>query len=310
MSPSPRRLIAIINSAAGGDGKDSIAERLSDIFRSGEIEARVVLVGNGAEIAAKTREAVRERPHIIIAGGGDGTINAVASEVVGTNIALGVLPLGTLNHFAKALRLPLDIEEAAQVVLTGSVIEVDVGEVNGRIFLNNSSLGLYPSLVRRRETQQEELGRGKWTAAAFAALTLLRRHALLRVRLSVNGDEIERRTPLVFIGNNVYQMSGLRIGERERLDAGQLSLYLPHGPGRRGLVMLAIRALFGRLRESADFDALIAASIGIKTHHARLPVAIDGEVALMDTPLAYRIRPHALRVIVAQTPPERGSVSD
>jgi diacylglycerol kinase family enzyme len=302
--PSPRRLITIVNSAAGGDGKDSVAERLSEVFRAHEIEARVVLVDNATEIAAKTREAVREQPHIIVAGGGDGTINAVASEVVGTDIALGVLPLGTLNHFAKALHLPLDVEEAARVILTGSVVEVDVGEVNGRIFLNNSSLGLYPSLVRRRETQQEELGRGKWAAAAFATLTLLRRHALLRVRLSVDGDEIQRRTPLVFIGNNAYQMTGFRIGERDRLDAGQLSLYLPHRSGRKGLFMLAIRALFGRLRESADFDALFAASIGIETHHARLPVAIDGEVALMEAPLAYRIRPHALRVIVAQTAPE------
>ncbi len=304
--PSPRRLIAIINSAAGGDGKDSIGKRLSEVFLANQIESRIVLVGDGAEITSKTREAVREKPDIIVAGGGDGTINAVASELVGTQIALGVMPLGTLNHFAKALHLPMDAEEAAKVILSGRVVQVDVGEVNGRIFLNNSSLGLYPSLVRRREAQQEELGRGKWAAATFAALSLLRRHALLRVRLNVDSDEIQRRTALVFIGNNEYQMTGLRIGERERLDAGQLSLYVPHRSGRRGLLALAIRALFGRLRKSADIDAMFATSIGIETHRARLPVAIDGEVALMDAPLAYRIRPHALRVIVAQTAPDPG----
>jgi diacylglycerol kinase family enzyme len=298
-----RRLIAVINAAAGEDGKRSIAERLSELFRSDDIDARVVFAPSGAEVAAMARDAVREQPHIIVAGGGDGTINAVASVVVGTDVVLGVLPLGTLNHFARALHLPLDVEEAARIVLAGSVIEVDVGEVNGRIFLNNSSLGLYPSLVRRRDAQQEQLGRGKWAAATWAALTLLRRHALMRVRLSLNGEEFERRTAIVFIGNNAYQMAGLRVGKRERLDAGQLSLYLPHHGGRKGLLMLAVRALCGRLRESADFDALFATTIGIESRHARLPVAIDGEVALMDAPLRYRIRPRALRVIVAQAAP-------
>ena len=296
--PAQRRLIAIINSAAGSADECARAQRLAEIFGAADVEARVVPVGAGDELVEKARAAVRARPDIIVAGGGDGTINAVAAELVDTDIALGVLPLGTLNHFAKALRMPQDAEAAARAVLSGKVAQVDVGEVNGHIFLNNSSLGLYPSLVRRREAQQEELGRGKWAAAAFAALTLLRRHALLRVRLHVDDAEFERRTALVFIGNNAYRMSGLRIGERERLDGGQLGLYLPHRKGRGGLLLLALRAVTGRLRETRDFDALFAESIGIESRHARLPVALDGEVILLEAPLQYRIRPRALRVIV------------
>ncbi|MEO8802604.1 MAG: diacylglycerol kinase family protein [Rudaea sp.] len=302
----PRRLIAIINVTAGADSKQATVERLSEIFRSEDIEARVVLAHSGAEVATIARAAVRERPHIVVAGGGDGTINAVASVVIGTNIELGVLPLGTLNHFAKALHLPLDVEEAARNVIAGNAIAVDVGEVNGHIFLNNSSLGLYPSMVRRRDTQQEQLGRGKWAAAVWAAFTLLRRHAFLRVRLSVGGEKIERRTAIIFIGNNAYQMNGLRIGERERLDGGLLSLYLPHRGGRSGLSMLAVRALFGRLRESKDFDVLFATAIDIETHHKRLLVATDGEVEAMDAPLRYRIRPCTLRVICPRLAPIAG----
>ncbi|QBB70697.1 hypothetical protein ELE36_10160 [Pseudolysobacter antarcticus] len=298
---APRRLIAIINASAGAASKQAIVERLVEVFRPDDVDARVLLARNRAELATLARAAVREQPDIVVAGGGDGTINAVAAELVGTNIALGVLPLGTLNHFAKALHLPLDVEAAARIVIAGNAISVDVGEVNGHIFLNNSSLGLYPSLVRRRDTQQEQLGRGKWAAALWAALTLLRRHAFLRVRLSLNGEEIERRTAIIFIGNNAYQMNGLRIGERERLDAGQLSLYLPHRGGRSGLSMLAVRALFGCLRESRDFDALFATAIDLETHHKRLLVATDGEVAAMDAPLRYRIRPGALRVICAKS---------
>jgi len=305
MMSAPRRLIAIINAAAGGTDDPARAQRLAEIFGASDIESRVVLVSKGDEIADKVRAALRTRPDIIVAGGGDGTINAVASQLVGTDVALGVLPLGTLNHFAKALQVPQEAEAAARAVLSGNVVEVDVGEVNARIFLNNSSLGLYPSLVRRRAAQQEELGRGKWAAAAFAAMTLLRRHALLSVRLLVDGIEFERRTALVFIGNNAYRMSGLRIGERERLDGGQLGLYLPHRKGRGGLLLLALRAVTGRLREARDFDALFAASIRIENHHARLPVAIDGEVVLMEAPLRYRIRPRALRVIVPAPAPDR-----
>ena len=123
----------------------------------------------------------------------------------------------------------------------------------------------------------------------------------MNVRLSTNDQELIRRTPFVFIGNNEYQMDGFNIGVRGCLYAGQLSLYVPHRTGRLGLPRLALRALFGRLREAKDFDALCTKSISIETHRKRLHVAIDGEVTLMDTPLHYRVRPGALRVIVPQS---------
>jgi len=292
-------VIVIVNAAAGDEGKRKLAEELMPVFADHGFDARLVVAGDGGEIDAFARDAVRARPDIIVAGGGDGTINAVAAHVAGTGIALGVLPLGTLNHFAKALRLPLDARLAAAVVATGTSAVVDVGEVNGKIFLNNSSLGLYPRLVRRREQQQEQLGRGKWPAALWAAVTLLRRHPLLNVRLTVNGQCINRRAAVVFVGNNVYSMSGLSIGERERLDCGQLSVFVTHRNGRRGLFILALRALFGRLRGAAGLDALITDAIDIESRHARLPVSIDGEVVNLDAPLSYRIRPGALTVIVA-----------
>ena len=293
---TPRRLIAIVNANAGDSEKKSISDRVEQVFAAQGIDARMVLAGEGSNIADAARAAVREQPDVIVAGGGDGTVNCVAAHLVDTPIVLGVLPLGTLNHFAKALQVPLDPEAAANLIVTGRVARVDVGEVNGRVFVNNSSLGLYPSLVLRREMQQEQLGRGKWAAAAWAALTLLRRHAVLQVGLDVDGEQMRRRTAMVFIGNNVYEMSGLRIGDRARLDAGLLSLYVSHRSGRRGLLALAMRALLGR--ESAGLDELAATEITIAARRARLPVAIDGEVFTIDTPLHYRIRPRALRVIV------------
>jgi len=299
---APRRLIAIVNAAAGDEGKRELVDGLMPVFADHGFDARLIMAGDGSEMDSVARDAVRTKPDIIVAGGGDGTVNAIASRVADTGIALGVLPLGTLNHFAKALRMPLDPRLAAEVVATGKTAVVDVGEVNGKIFVNNSSLGLYPRMVRRREEQQEQLGRGKWPAALWAAITLLRRHPVLDVRLTVNGRCINRRAAVVFIGNNVYSMSGLSIGERERLDCGQLSLFVTHRNGRSGLLTLAVRALFGRLRGAAGLDALVTEAVDIESRHKRLPVSIDGEVVSLDAPLSYRIRPGALTVIVGAAP--------
>ncbi len=246
------------------------------------------------------RAALARGVQIVVAGGGDGTINAVASVMVDTKVAFGVLPLGTLNHFAKDLGIPLALEAAVRNVAEGRRASVDVGEVNERIFLNNSSLGLYPDMVRDREKQQSRLGRGKWLAALWASLAVLRRYPFLSVRVAVGDTALAqaRRTPFVFIGNNAYTMEGFDIGARARLDAGTLSLYVAQHPGRLALLRFAVLALCGRLAQERDFDVLLAEKMDITTHRKRLRVATDGEVTVMATPLRYRTRPGALTVIV------------
>lgn len=234
---------------------------------------------------------------LVVAGGGDGTINAVASVLLDSGVHLGVLPMGTLNHFAKDLKLPLDLDQAIAAIAQGVPRRIDVGEVNGRIFLNNSSLGIYPDIVRDREQQQRYLGRGKWPAFGWAMLAALRRFPFLSVRLRVNGQEHARRTPFVFIGNNEY-LQGLTMGTRERLDSGNLSLYVAQKPTRLGLLRYAWHALWGKLAEARDFDVLLASELTIETPHRHLRVATDGEVRLMKPPLCYRSRASALSVMV------------
>jgi len=262
------------------------------------LQPDITLAQSGEEMIAAAKAALERGVDIVAAGGGDGTINAVASVLVGSGTAFGVLPLGTLNHFAKDLAIPLALDDAIANIATGRRAAVDVGEVNGRIFLNNSSLGLYPDIVRDREKQQRRLGRGKWLAFSWAALAALRRFPFLSVRLTVLDEEHARRTPFVFIGNNEYLMQGLNIGERERLDGGTLSLYVAQRPTRLGLVRLAWHALTGSLAQARDFDVVLAPSMSIDTRHTRLRVATDGEVTIMAPPLDYRIRPGALTVIV------------
>jgi diacylglycerol kinase family enzyme len=297
-------LEVIINGAAGTAlGQEDAGRAAAEAFEACGVGVNISVARGGEELEQAARRALSNGALALVAGGGDGTISALASLVVGTEKALGVLPLGTLNHFAKDLRIPLELGEAAAVVCDGHVARVDAGEVNGRVFINNSSLGLYPRIVRRREKMQARDGSGKWSAFARATLAVLRRYPFLRVRLNADGREIVRLTPFVLVGNNEYEVDGLSLGGRRRLDSGRLSLYVAHRTGRLGLLWLAVRALFGRLREARDFDALSAEEIWVGTPRPRkLPVAIDGEVTLMKTPLRYRALPGALRVIVPKEP--------
>ena len=291
-----RAIPLVLNSRSGGAG-DDLLERLAGLYRAAGAELIPHLPKSGGEIARLAKEAARERPPLVVAAGGDGTVNAVASALVGSGIALGVVPTGTLNHFARDLAIPLDAPAAVLATLEGEPREIDVGEVNGRIFLNNSSIGLYPAMVHERTKQQRRLGRSKWHAMLWAAHTVLRSHPFMQLTLALDGKTYRRRTPFVFIGNNVYEMQGFDIGRRQRLDAGVLSVYVTHRGGRFGLLALAGRALLGRLEQSRDFEAGTAAELRIESRHTRLLVATDGEVAAMDLPLTYRVRPRALRVI-------------
>ena len=293
-----RRIAFIINAKSGGGDESSWFESNREAVEAIANGGPVTLVKGGEEIDAAVKRALEMKCDAIAAGGGDGTLNGVASHLVGSATTLGILPLGTLNHFAKDLGIPADPDAALAVLATGHVAAIDVGEVNGRYFLNNSSLGLYPDIVRDRERQQHRLGRGKWMAFLWATWGALRRLPFLTVRLSVNGKAAVSRTPFVFVGNNAYQMEGFRIGTRSSLRDGVLSIYIAHKPTRLGLVMLGLRALFGRLRQAREFHASLATELRVETRHRRLRVSTDGEVCDMAPPFLYRVHAGALRVIV------------
>lgn len=288
----------MLNASAGRGCNAEFATKLVELFQAQGLTVNVTLSASALDLIETARRAITEGMTTVVVGGGDGTLSAVASALAGTDTAFGVLPLGTLNHFAKDLHIPLDLKRAIRTIAEGHTTWVDTGEINGRLFLNNSSLGLYPDTVRERERQQKRLGRGKWLAFFWAAVTALRRYPFLDLTIALDEQEFRRRTPFIFIGNNNYWMEGFNIGERKRLDAAQLSLYVVQRTGRLGLLVLALHALFGRLRQTKDFDVLSAKKILITTRHKLIRVATDGEVSLMRSPLHYRICPAALKVIV------------
>jgi diacylglycerol kinase family enzyme len=287
----------IVNAGSGTDDKSDVRQRLTDAFAAAGVAARVRIARDGSELLSLGRQALESGAQTIVAGGGDGTISAIASVVAGTDARLGVLPLGTLNHFAKDLGIPLDLTAAVNNLITGRTAQVDIGEVNGHVFINNSSLGIYPNLVRLRERIQRQ-GLSKWRAFAVAFFTVLRRYPLVAVRLIASDQRFIRRTPFVFIGNNEYETASFGMGGRKGLDGGRLSIYTAPVRGRFELFKLFVKAFFGRINEQDNFDILSATEVSVETRRRTIHVALDGEVKRLRTPLRYRVRPAVLRVIV------------
>jgi diacylglycerol kinase family enzyme len=292
-------LTCILNDKAGSNLAAETQALITQVAAKRGWEARFLISSDGTDLNSLA-DQVRAAGGLVVGGGGDGTIAAVAAALVGTDIALGVLPMGTLNHFAKDLGIPLELEKAVQTLFTGKVARVDVGEVNGRIFLNNSSIGFYPRIVQEREREQRR-GRSKWVAFAQAAALIVQRSRTLHVEL--DEDHSHRQsydTPFVFIGNNRYAVAGLEIGTRAILDGGKLWVCAAPYAGRLTLIALALEALLGLVRD-ADLAAFETEQTDVHTHRDHVHVATDGEVNVMRTPLHYRSRPGALRVVVPST---------
>ena len=295
---SLRHVVLILNHSAGAEKDGKLQQEIVQSFADHAVEAEVRLVNDGDDITEIAREAAKTRCLAVVACGGDGTVNAVASALVGGETPLGVLPLGTLNHFAKDLKLPLEVKEAVATIAKGVTATVDVAEVNGNTFVNNSSLGLYPRMVRGREHEQR-LGRGKWSGLFWASLAVLRRIPILTLAIqSEDGRQIVRRTPLLFIGNNAYQMNGFEIGSRNSLTDGKLAVYIVHHDKPASLLRMGVEALFGRLKNGRGFDFLSVSELRVECNRPSVQVAKDGEVTTMTLPLVYRILPRALKVRV------------
>lgn len=288
----------IINAAGGSFVENETEQKLKDAFEANGLDANIRLAKTGPQIGEFAEAAAKGNAEIVVAGGGDGTISSVAAIVSKTDKTFGVLPLGTLNNFSKDLGIPQDIDEAIRIIADGTVAEIDLAELNGRVFINNSSIGLYPRIVKDRVQQQERLGRGKWRAAFWATLKMFRISPFLKVGIVVDGKFFLRKTPFVFIGNNRYEMDLYNIGRRPELDQGKLSIYFLHRGGRLGVIMLLLRTITGRVKQWKDFEEVLAEDVSIQTHRKRMHVAFDGEISVVKTPLKYKILPKAFRVLV------------
>lgn len=295
------KVLALINKNAGAAARKGDIERaVRDGFAERGIEADVRLV-DGRKVGELARRFVGEnksrsgRGSILVVGGGDGTLSSAASALVGTDLLLGVLPLGTLNHFAKDLGVPLDLTPAIDTIATGKPLAVDVAEVNGRVFLNNSSIGIYPFFVAKRSAEQRHRGFGKLAAIGPALMRTLRSASWQAVHVAAQGTRERLRTPCVFVGNNFYDIADL--GRRRSLSSKELCVYVVKQQSWFGLALLPFKIAFGMIDSTRDLEIYRASSLQITSHRHAMLVSLDGEAVSMDMPLNFHIRPAALQVL-------------
>lgn len=285
-------MLVVVNAASGTLSSAAERDRLRTLFHEAGLPAKFVELNGDVQLET---EVESDPADVVVAAGGDGTVNAVAALVVGSGRTLGVIPGGTLNHFARDLGIPPDLDGAVATLRKGATRQVDVAEVNGRLFLNNSSVGMYPEIVREREKIQHR-GVRKWIAFIGAVWRTLVRWPVIRVQLQAAGRAATRRTPFVFVGNNRYELEGVHMGSRRRLDGGELCLCVARGTSRLDVARMAVRGFMGGLRDSGELDVVCAREAWIGAGR-EMDVSLDGEVVRLRPPLHYVARPGALRVI-------------
>lgn len=302
------RVRVIVNRSGGtlktsGETDDDTKARLSAAFEAAGVDADIHMLAPEALAGAFAAAAVASGLDAIVVGGGDGTINTAAGCLAESGRPLGILPLGTLNHLARDAGIPVALDQAVALIAAGHSRPIDLAEVNGRVFVNNSAVGLYPDMVRFRDDQQARTGRGKRIAMLSASIRALRSFRRRRLWISAPGIEAPIRTPLLFVGNNRYQVNLFALGRRQSLDQGELCVYAVRARSRAHLFWAGLRGIFGKLDQQRDFLTFYVTEVEIHSDRPALVLAIDGETATEATPLRYRIRPGALRLIVSTPAP-------
>jgi diacylglycerol kinase family enzyme len=252
----------------------------------------------GEKIRTRCVDFLNSNFDIIVGAGGDGTINSIASAVIGKEMPIGILPLGTFNHFAKDIEIPLNLDEAIGVILKKKIKKVDAGQVNDHFFINNSSIGMYPRMVRHRKSYQERLGGNKWLAMGTAFSKVITQVPNLKVEIKSEEAAESFETPIVFVGNNIYQMDLFNLGKRERIDEGKLGIFYINARGRFSILKTVFLALINRLHQSKAFKLIITEKLKIESRKSHINISLDGEVRKLQLPLVYKILPKSLNVIV------------
>jgi diacylglycerol kinase family enzyme len=300
-----RRYHVFINDAAGIAREGDVSARdLADAFRQLGVDATVVDV-DAEHLPDAMRDAWRSGIDAVVVGGGDGTTNCAAGVAVADDMVLGVLPMGTFNHFAKDLGMPSDLEEAVRFLAAAEITAVDVGEVNGRIFVNNASIGVYPEMVANRDEIRKRRGWGKIRAAPMAIVRTLRRLPVRHLRLTIDDSPpLTIDTPLLFIGNGSFDDDGVRVGQRTSLEDHRLCAYAFATTSRWRLVVNAIRARLGGVTAAPLMMRQSGEQLIVDSDERSLAIALDGEPTDLRVPLRFQARPGALRVLAAA--PSRG----
>jgi diacylglycerol kinase family enzyme len=310
-APGPP-LMVVFNVGAGHGPAAEVRATLQAGCAEAGRTLHLMEVHDPRQLGAIARQAValaQQRGGIVVAAGGDGTINAVAQAALGSGCAFGVLPQGTFNYFSRSHGIPSDTAAALQVLLAGRSQPAQVGLVGERVFLVNASLGLYPQLLEEREDWKRQYGRSRVVAFGAGLATLLRGHRSLRLRVESQGQERELRTPTLFVGNNALQLQQLGLPEADAVESGCLAAIALRPVGILKMLGLLWRGAFGRLGDADELIHVATHQLTVRPSRRlgtigarRIKVATDGEVSWMRLPLDFRVAPQALELLRPTAP--------
>ena len=296
---STAKLVLVLNGAAGKQDAAANEEKIRARLTPHVGAYATYAVRSGADIAGAAKRAAQDGADVVVALGGDGTQSAVAAALAGSDTVMGVLPGGTFNYFARELGVGETLDAALDTLLSGQVQRMDVGDVNGRIFLNNASFGVYPKILERREAVYKRWGRSRVAAYWSVLLTLWEMRDPMHLSLTLDGTKREFHTPLAFVARSAYQLENMGLEGADAVRDGQLALFLAKGHSPLHLMAAAVRLAFGKTARGQDFELLIADEILIETRRQpRRLLAFDGEKERAIGPFRLRVQREALSVIV------------
>ena len=270
-----------------------------------EIEARFARAGSSASVTIEAgratidaiRHAARSDAHVVVVGGGDGTVRSAARIVLEHGKTLGILPLGTVNLLARDLGIPFDLDAAIDALAAGEIRRIDVGVVNGRIFLSTSGLGFFVHMAQAREEWRSSSMRSKWVAFAGALWTALARAPDFEIDIDTGDGLRAVRTRAVLTTNNIYEDVPGLVAKRPRLDRGELALHIARHQSRLATLRAAVLAINGGWQVDPGVETIRTRSFTVLSDRSHMRVSNDGELDVIKTPLLYRVRPRALAVL-------------
>lgn len=288
-----------MNAHAGGD-HSGLPTTIADTLREHGHEVTLVEIAKGDSLTDACEHLVKmaaEKHGIMVAAGGDGTVNAVASLCHKHGATMGVIPLGTFNYFARTHHIPTKIEDALNVITSGTPTAVSAGFVHDHLFLNNASFGLYPTLIRRREQATSRYGRKRLVAAFSALRSLFSEQKIFAVRMDSDGDAHHHRTSMVFVGNNTLQLENIGLHTSACTANDALAVVILKPLTRMQTCRLIWRSIVKKLSLEAKLEEFCMHTLEVSTPRSKIDVAIDGEIVTCPSPLSFRVEPNAIRVI-------------
>ena len=293
-----------MNASSGNNDTQEAQRVISEVFEQAGRKVEFLMIEGGLSIALLAARAVslaQAQGGVVVAAGGDGTINAVAGAVLGSGCPFGVLPQGTFNYFGRANAIPQETRAAALALVGARATPVQVGQVNGKVFLVNASLGLYPQLLEDREAWKQQLGRSRAVAFLSGLMTLVRYRRQLRLEVDLAGRTTTLRTPTLFVGNNHLQLERVGIDAQDAgaVKQGGLAAIVLRPIGSLALLGLLLRGVIGRLGDAENVDSFSFRRLTVRPRgKRRIKVATDGEIVWMNSPLVFEVSPKPLLLLV------------